>query len=123
MTRVFETVEHGNSKPKLFDLTSSDAIDAAADDVREATEFLKAMAHEGRLMILCRLIEGECSVTELEDLLSARQSAVSQQLARLRLERLVKTRRDGRGMYYSLADERVEHMMQMVYKLFCNSSK
>lgn len=109
--------------PKLFDLTSDEAIDAAVDDVREATDFLKAMAHEGRLLILCRLIEGECSVTELEDLLSARQSAVSQQLARLRLERLVKTRREGKAMYYSLADERVEKLMNVVYQLFCSAAK
>jgi len=110
-------------EPKLFDLTSDDAIDAAVDDVREATDFLKAMAHEGRLLILCRLIEGECSVTELEELLSARQSAVSQQLARLRLERLVKTRREGKAMYYSLADERVEKLMSVVYQLFCSAAK
>jgi len=111
------------SNPKLFDLTNDEAIDAAADDVREATDFLKAMAHEGRLMILCRLIEGECSVTELEELLSARQSAVSQQLARLRLERLVKTRREGKAMYYSLADARVEKLMHVVYELFCSTAK
>lgn len=111
------------TNPKLFDLTSDEAIDAAVDDVREATDFLKAMAHEGRLLILCRLIEGECSVTELEELLSARQSAVSQQLARLRLERLVKTRREGKAMYYSLADERVERLMNVVYQLFCSSAK
>jgi ArsR family transcriptional regulator len=89
------------------------------ENARDATDFLKALGHEGRLMILCRLVEGECSVTELEDLLSARQAAVSQQLARLRLEGLVKTRREGKVMYYSLADQRVERMIGLLYDLFC----
>lgn len=90
-----------------------------SDDVRDATEFMKALAHEGRLTILCRLHQGECSVNELEDLLSARQSAVSQQLSRLRLERLVKTRRDGKTMYYSIADERVDRMIKVLHDMFC----
>ncbi len=51
-------------------------------NARCAAEFLKALGHEGRLMILCHLASGECSVTELERLLSQRQAAVSQQLAR-----------------------------------------
>lgn len=87
---------------------------------REATDFLKAMAHEGRLVILCRLAQGECSVTELENTLSARQAAISQQLSRLRLEGLVTTRRDGKTIYYSISDERVQKMITVVYDLFCN---
>lgn len=97
-------------------------MDAMMDSAKEATDFLKALGHEGRLMILCRLVEGECSVTEMEELLSARQAAVSQQLARLRLEGLVKTRREGKVMYYSLADERVERMIGLVYDLFCQDN-
>jgi len=90
------------AKP-LFDFDDAKALEEMGGDVRDATEFLKALAHEGRLTILCRLHQGECSVNELEALLSARQSAVSQQLSRLRLERLVKTRREGKTMYYSIA--------------------
>ena len=56
---------------------------------QDASNFLKAISHEGRLMILCHLANGEKSVTELEELLSARQAAVSQQLSRLRMEGLV----------------------------------
>ncbi|MGE3832843.1 MAG: ArsR/SmtB family transcription factor, partial [Parvibaculaceae bacterium] len=63
---------------------------------RKASEFLKALAHENRLLILCILAERERSVTELEQLLSLSQPTVSQQLARLRLDGLVDTRRDGR---------------------------
>lgn len=86
---------------------------------RSATEFLKALGHEGRLMILCHLATKERSVTELEQLLSQRQAAVSQQLARLRLERLVESRRDGKTIYYSLADGRVRQMVEIIYDMFC----
>lgn len=85
----------------------------------EASNFLKAISHEGRLMILCHLATGEKSVTELEELLSARQAAVSQQLARLRTEGLVSPRRDGKVIYYSLADNRAIKILEVVYDLFC----
>lgn len=85
----------------------------------EAAAFLKALAHEGRLMILCHLNQGEKSVTELEKLLSQRQAAVSQQLARLRMEGLVKHRRDGKTIYYSLADDRTRRTIALLYDMFC----
>ena len=88
-------------------------------NARRATELLKALGHEGRLMILCHLASGERSVTELEQLLSQRQAAVSQQLARLRLERLVESRRDGKTIYYSLADGRTRRMIETIYEMFC----
>ena len=62
---------------------------------------------------------GETSVTELEELLSARQAAVSQQLSRLRLEGLVTPRREGKAIYYRLADDRPRRMLEVVYELFC----
>ena len=96
-------------------------MDEMAESATQATDFLKAIAHEGRLMILCRLAEGECSVTEFEELLSARQAAVSQQLARLRLEGVVGTRREGKSVYYFLADERVKKIIPVLYDLFCGS--
>jgi len=86
-----------------------------------AANFLKAISHEGRLMILCHLVTGEKSVTELEDLLSARQAAVSQQLSRLRLEGLVIPRRDGKVIYYRLADDRSRRILEVVYELFCKT--
>ena len=89
------------------------------DMAAHACELLKAMANEWRLMILCHLTTGEKSVTELEDLLSARQAAVSQQLTRLRLEGLVTPRRDGKTIYYSLTDDRPRQIMETVYDLFC----
>lgn len=88
-------------------------------NARDAADFLKALAHESRLLILCLLSEGEKSVSELEALLSQRQSAVSQQLARLRLEGLVSNRRDGKTIYYSLANDDVRTILGAVYKVFC----
>lgn len=70
-------------------------------------------------MILCHLATGEKTVTELEDLLSARQAAVSQQLSRLRLEGLVTPRREGKAIYYRLTDRRAIQMLETVYDLFC----
>ncbi|HEV8034933.1 ArsR family transcriptional regulator, partial [Yoonia sp.] len=71
----------------VFDTDVDDArLDEMMDNATIATNYLKAISHEGRLMILCHLATGEKSVTELEELLSARQAAVSQQLGRLRLE-------------------------------------
>ena len=84
-----------------------------------ASNFLKALAHEGRLMILCHLSSGEKSVTELEQLLHSRQAAVSQQLARLRLEGIVACRREGKAIFYSLADPKAARMIALVYDMFC----
>lgn len=84
----------------------------------EAAAFLKALSHEGRLMILCHLAAGERSVTELEQLLGARQASVSQQLARLRLEGLVSTRREGKAIYYAIQDPRVLSVVRLLKDLF-----
>jgi DNA-binding transcriptional ArsR family regulator len=97
-------------------------LDKLMDNAQEAANFLKAISHEGRLLILCHLSAGEKSVTELEDLISARQAAVSQQLARLRLEGLVTPRRDGKTIYYRLTDERPRQMIDLVYDMFCGKS-
>ena len=96
-------------------------MEKMARNAMRASNFLKAISHEGRLMILCHLASGEKSVTELEDLISARQAAVSQQLSRLRLEGLVTPRREGKTIYYRLTDERPQKIMEVVYDLFCRS--
>jgi ArsR family transcriptional regulator len=107
----------------VFNKDISDAeMDRMLANATQASNFLKAISHEGRLMILCHLVTGEKSVTELEDLLSARQAAVSQQLARLRFEGLVTPRRDGKTIYYSLTDDRPRQILEVVYDLFCKNS-
>jgi ArsR family transcriptional regulator len=105
--------------PQLSPDLNEDELDRIADKATTASNFLKAISHEGRLMILCHLVTGEKSVTELEELLAARQAAVSQQLSRLRLEGLVVPRREGKTIYYRLADDRPRKMLECVYELFC----
>ena len=94
-------------------------IDVMIANAREASDFLKALSHEARLVILCLLVEGEKSVAELEDTLSLRQPAVSQQLARLRADDLVEARRDGKNIYYSLARPEVREIIEALHAAFC----
>ena len=101
-----------------MDMTEQ-SLDEFHSHACSAAEFLKAISHEGRLMILCHLATGEKSVSELEDLLSARQAAVSQQLSRLRQEGLVTPRREGKTIYYRLTDDRTRRMLEVVYDMFC----
>jgi ArsR family transcriptional regulator len=108
--------------PVLTHDMSDQEIDAIVEKATTASGFLKAISHEGRLMILCHLVSGEKSVTELEELVSARQAAVSQQLSRLRLEGLVIPRRDGKTIYYRLADDRPKRVLDVVYELFCKDA-
>ena len=86
---------------------------------RRASELMKALSHETRLLILCLLTEKEMSVSELEEIIGLSQAAVSQQLARLRLERLVSARRDGRQIYYQIVDKEVNTIVESLYDLFC----
>ena len=102
--------------------TAPRELNAVVEKARTASNFLKALSHEGRLMILCHLVSGEKSVTELEDLISARQAAVSQQLSRLRLEGLVVPRRDGKIIYYRIADDKPKRILDVVYDLFCGDN-
>jgi DNA-binding transcriptional ArsR family regulator len=110
---------------KVVEALESDAelspeITRMMKNARRASDFLKALAHENRLLLLCLLAERERSVTELEELLSLRQTTVSQQLARLRLDGLVTTRRDGKTIYYSLADTSTLKFVKVIYEMFCS---
>lgn len=84
----------------------------------DASTLLKALGHDGRLTILCHLARGEKGVTELENLLSSRQAIVSQQLARLRLEGLVSTRREGQAIFYSILDPKVIEVLTVLGRLY-----
>jgi len=119
-TPMTPSPDPAKSRLPVFDVnTCPEDMEKMMKSAQDAANFLKAIGHEGRLMILCHLTTGEKSVTELEDLLSARQAAVSQQLTRLRLEGLVKPRREGKAIYYSLMDDRSRQIMEVVYDLFC----
>lgn len=94
-------------------------LDTLMLKARKASNFLKALSHENRLLLLCLLAERERSVGELESILAMRQSAVSQQLARLRYDGMVDTRRDGKTIYYRLASEDVRRVIAVIYDIFC----
>ncbi len=116
-----QRVSNRTEKPVLIERR----IDIAEllDRSREASHFLKALAHESRLVILCLLAEGEKPVMELAELLDERQPSVSQQLARLKEEDLVQTRRDGKNVYYSLAREEVRDVILVLHAAFCRTAR
>lgn len=99
----------------LIDLSPSDFAAKAG----EAAAFLRALAHDGRLMVLCQLVDGEKSVGELNAGVDLSQSALSQHLARLREEGLVATRREAQTIFYSLADERAARLLETLADIFC----
>jgi len=84
-----------------------------------ASDLLKALSHETRLLIMCLLNEGEMSVTEIEQTIDLPQATVSQQLARLRIDGLVDTRRDGRLIFYRIANKEAEAVVESLYDMFC----
>lgn len=88
-----------------------------------AAEFLKTLSNVSRLIMLCQLAEGEKSVSELTGLLDERQPTVSQQLARLRSEKLVQARRDGQQVFYSLASEEVRSLIVALHATFCRKDR
>jgi len=85
----------------------------------EVSEFLKILANENRLMLLCALLEGEKSVGQLNEQVDISASALSQHLAWLREAKLVTTRRESQTIYYQLADKRVMEVMLVLKKIFC----
>lgn len=94
-------------------------LDQMKTSAAEAAELLKVLANPSRLMIVCRLSEGEASVTELAAFLDARASSVSQHLQILRMSNLVTTRRDAQTIYYSLAHTASEDVIRALYKNYC----
>lgn len=92
---------------------------AMLDQAKAASDLMKSLSNETRLLILCHLSSMEMTVSDLEERLNIPQASLSQQLARLRSERLVKTRRDGRNIHYSIADERVSSVVGTLYGLYC----
>lgn len=84
-----------------------------------ASKVLAAMANDKRLLILCQLVAGECSVGELVERLQIRQPTISQHLALLRKKGLVTARRDAQTQYYSLASAEVRTILQTLYELYC----
>jgi len=89
------------------------------DMASHAVELLKAMANEWRLMILCQLAEGEKTVSELQSVLGLSQSALSQHLAILRREKIVRARKHAQSVSYSLSGEDATKVMDTLHDVFC----
>ena len=84
------------------------------EDPKKASKFLKSLANDNRLVIVCELANGERNVGELEELLGIRQPTLSQQLARLRTDGIVSTRRESKQIFYSLASKEAERVIGML---------
>lgn len=84
-----------------------------------AVASLKVLANEDRLLLLCQLSQGEMCVSELEEALDIHQPTLSQQLGVLRTEGVVNTRRDGKYVYYSVADPDVMQVVEVLYRIYC----
>ena len=91
--------------------------------MEDAVSLLKRLAHPARLAIVCRLVEGETSVAELESELGLRQPSLSQQLAELRNAGLIAPRREAKTVYYQLADPNAAALVDTLHRLFCPSDE
>ena len=96
-------------------------FDAMQRNATDAVNLLKGLANESRLMIMCVLSEGEVSVGQLNQRIKLSQSALSQQLARLRQQSLVKTRRESQTIFYSLADGPADRVINLLHDIYCGS--
>lgn len=94
-------------------------LDQLKANAASASALLKALANPDRLLLLCQLSQGERSVSELEQLLGIQQPTLSQQLAVLRREGLVATRREGKLIYYRISSPEALAVITMLYRLFC----
>ena len=93
--------------------------DLLRDAAAEAVAALKVLANGDRVLLLCQLSQGEMCVSELEEALDLHQPTLSQQLAVLRTEQVVSTRREGKNIYYSVADPALLEILAVLYRLYC----
>lgn len=94
-------------------------LDALRARIHKASALLKAMSNENRLLILCELLGGERTVSELEAMVGLSQSALSQHLARLRRDSIVKTRRDRQSIHYSLNGSHANEVLDVLHRIYC----
>lgn len=94
-------------------------IDQLRKAAGAATALLRTLAHEDRLLLLCQLSQGEMCVSDLEVELGIFQPSLSQHLGVLRRQGLVSTRREGKNIFYRVADEKALAVLQTLYELFC----
>lgn len=83
------------------------------------SRLVKSIAHPQRLRILCKLAEGECSVSELEEYCGSSQSSVSQYLGKMKADGLLKARREGKQIFYEIDSRDLLRLMKALQKIFC----
>lgn len=110
---IFPSIALMNASPYVID---PELLRGAAT---QAVSRLKLLANEDRLLLLCQLSQGERCVSELEAQLGIRQPTLSQQLGVLRTEGAVNTRREGKNIYYSVADAATLEILALLYRLYC----
>lgn len=113
VTRAPETSE--GSSPTL-DAKSRDDLEARAEEV---ADMLRTLANRNRLMIVCKLVDGEYSVGQLEEELGISQPTLSQQLTSLRAAGIVVTRRESRQIFYRLTEEKAARLVGALHAIFC----
>jgi DNA-binding transcriptional ArsR family regulator len=116
MTQSSPTDAMSDDNLPLADVAAMARLKAKAP---EAADLLRQLANPTRLLILCHVAQQERAVGEMERDLGLKQPGLSQQLAELRQAGLVKTRRESRSIYYSIADARVQALMGMLHDIFC----
>jgi DNA-binding transcriptional ArsR family regulator len=103
--------------------TTNDIMSLSMDDMRknasEVADFLKTMANQQRLLILCTLLEGELCVGDINQSIDLSPSALSQHLSWLREAGMVGTRRQSQTIFYRIADDRVVQVMGLLKRIFC----
>lgn len=95
-------------------------VDPIKNNAKDVARLLKALSNERRLIIVCVLCDQEKCVGELEKIVNLSQSALSQHLARLRRDGIVKTRRDAQTIYYSLACQSTKSLLERLGHIFCD---
>ena len=111
--------------PDPIDLDAPPRLDptAMAQGAQAAVALLKLLANPDRLLLLCQMTQGEHSVGELEQRLGIRQPTLSQQLAVLRAEGMVSTRREGKNIFYRVADPKALRLLLTLHELYCEESE
>lgn len=116
-------LQSNRSEPQPGESVTLDLPEGFVNDLManasQASDFLKALSHETRLMMLCLLSDGEKTVSELEASLGLPQAIVSQQLARLRADDIVRARREGRLIHYSITRPEVVAVVKALHAMFC----
>ena len=95
--------------------------DAMKRKANDAVSLLKGLANESRLMIMCVLAEGEISVGQLNERIQLSQSALSQHLAVLRDQGLVRTRRESQTIYYRLEESAAMNIIELLHDYYCTA--